>query len=398
MLIGLAERGVLMAKDTIKKALANALDLDKPTSVNLTAPAIVPIEVNESPSYLPILSGKGTDSIRDVLGSPAVTNEITKETSFKSGTTEIIIKGRDKATGMLGVSTDKLLRRSIAQFTAINNTGEKKKSVNTKTVLIPLKEYASDCGYDVYEHTTSTEAEAKKEAKRAENQLNNFRRKVKKDLDIIYDANISWKEAKAYKGKQADYEDVRVLQGRGIRNGYIKLTFSDDYASYLITLPINQFPRSLLKLDERNRNAYEMGLQISFHYNMDNNQIVNTADRLKVSTILESGRLELPSIDDVRKKRKDWRERIKEPFERCLDALHRCGFLEDWYYCHPKGERLSDEEASALDKDYEAWAETLLHFSLVDAVDHTPRLEAKKQRAEENKKSRKSKTKKTDSE
>ena len=238
--------------------------------------------------------------------------------------------------------------------------------------------------YDVEEHPTDNPEEAEKEALRAKRTLDNVRRKVKKDLELLYNASISWKEK--IKGKDADFADVRILGGKGIKAGRINIEFSLSRAKYLIQLPLALYPPALLSLDERNNNAYNIGLKMAFHYSNDNNQIRGTAPLLKVKTLLEC--TNLPTISEVRTKERSWDERIKEPFEKALDALTGCGVLEDWRYSHSKGEEMTDEEATSF-KNYEEWADRLVHFILRNAPRSAPRLRTR----EAEKKARQAKTK-----
>ena len=339
--------------------------------IRLVNPVLsAPEEPTEHTSeFLPVLHGKATDAIARMSGSKPTPNPLNNTASIESGEVKLIIKSLDTLSGTLGVSTHKLLSTAIAGFTALNHTGTgKDRSIREAKVAIPLKEYAIQCGYDVEEHPTDTPEEAAKEAKRAKNALDNFRRKVKKDLELLYNASISWKEK--VKGKEADFADIRILGGKGIRAGYINLEFTMSLAEYLIQLPLSQYPQSLLILDERNDNAYNIGLKMAEHYSNDNNQIKGTAQLLKVKTLLEY--TNLPPFSEVRAKRKSWEERLKEPFETALDALTACGLLEDWRYSHSKGAEMTDEEANF--STYEEWEEALVYFTLRNAPNHAPRL------------------------
>ena len=355
--------------------------------VKLEAPVLSAPEdaIEPSSEFLPVLHGKATDAIARMSGSKPTPNPLNNTASIESGEVKLIIKSLDTLSGTLGVSTHKLLSTAIAGFTALNHTGTgKDRSLREAKVAISLKEYALKCGYDVEEHPTDSPEEAEKEALRAKRALDNVRRKVKKDLELLYNASISWKEK--VKGKDADFADIRILGGKGIKAGYINIEFTVSLAEYLIQLPLSQYPQSLLSLDERNNNAYNIGLKMAEHYSNDNNQIKGTAQLLKVKTLLDY--TNLPTISEVRAKERSWGERIKEPFENALDALTACGLLEDWRYSHSKGGEMTDEEATSF-KDFDEWAETLVHFTLRNAPNHAPRLAA---RAEE-KKARQAKTK-----
>lgn len=346
---------------------------------------------NKRFAYVAVLHGKATDAIARMSGSKPTPNPLNNTASIESGEVKLIIKSLDTLSGTLGVSTHKLLMAAIAGFTELNHTGTgKDRSLRGAKVSIPLKDFAIKCGYDVMEHPTDTPEEAEKEALRAKRTLDNFRRKVKKDLELLYNTSISWKEK--VKGKDADFADIRILGGKGIRAGYINLEFTVSLAEYLIQLPLSQYPQSLLLLDERNDNAYNIGLKMAEHYSNDNNQIKGTAQLLKVKTLLDY--TNLPPFSEVRAKRKSWEERIKEPFETALDALTGCGLLEDWRYSHSKGEEMTDEEADF--SNYEEWADTLVHFTLRNAPNHAPRLAAKAAEKKQAKTKRKITPKKKD--
>ena len=340
--------------------------------INLINPILsAPEEPTDQASpFLPVLHGKATDAIARMSGSKPTPNPLNNTASIESGDVKLIIMKLDTLSGTLGVSTHKLLSTAIASFTALNHTGTNR-SLREAKVAIPLKEYAIQCGYDVEEHPTRTPEEAEKEVLRAKRTLDNFRRKVKKDLELLYNSSISWKEK--IKGKEQDFAEIRILGVIGIKAGYINLEFTISLAEYLVQLPLTQYPQSLLLLDERNDNAYNIGLKMAEHYNNDNNQIQGTAQLLRVKTLLEY--TNLPNITTIRKQRTSWEARIKEPFETALDNLTECGLLKDWEYSHSKGVEMTDEEADFA--NYEKWTEALVHFTIKNAPNHTPRLKAK---------------------
>jgi len=341
-----------------------------PTISNTT-----PVTAQES--YLPMLHGKATDALAGMSSKSGTNNPLTGALTITNKEVKVLVSQFNQLTGTLGINTHKLLSVGVAQFTAGNNVGGKAPDNLTYNITIPLKEYALQCGYDVEEHEKDTPEEQEKEARRASNALKDAQKKIKKDLDILRNSSISWSEK--VKGKAGDFLDLAIIGSKGIRKGYIYMVFDPAFSQYLIKLPLTQYPKALLKVDARHSNAYNMGLKMTEHFNMDNNQIRGTAQLLKVSTLLDS--LELPTIDIVRTSRKSWEERIKEPFEKALDALTQCGLLSDWRYSHSKGVEMTDEEATSF-TTYEKWESTLVHFTLADAPDHTARLEA---RAEEKK-------------
>lgn len=362
--------------------------LTTPQSNRVTTGILIappPAPEAERESFLPMLHGKATDAIATMAGEMVTENKLNNTGVIEAGEVKLVIEKFNELSGTLGVSTHKLLSTAVAGFTSLNHTGTSKRTASFNGVTIPLKEYALRCGYDVEEHPTASPEEEKKEALRAKRQLDNARRKINKDLAIMYGASLTWSER--VRGKQGDYIDMRIIGAKGVRNGNIQVYFSQHFAEYLIQLPLTQYPVALLGVDERNNNAYSMGLAMAEHYSMDNNHIKGTAQLLKVKTLLAL--TDLPSIEKVRALRVSWSGRIKEPFENSLDALTACGLLEDWRYSKSKGEELTDEEANFT--SYEEWEDTLVQFTLRNAPDHTARLEA---RVEE-RKARQAKRRKT---
>lgn len=337
----------------------------------------LPRFANEAPQkaqYLPSVHGKATDAIAQMAGKKIEKDLIAQSGSIKSGEVRLIVREIDKLSGTLGVSTHKLLSMGIACFTASNHTGlGNSKGLRALRVTFPLKEYALACGYDVQAHPKETPEEAEKEAQRAENALKNARRKIKKDLQLLLASTLTWEEK--VKGKVGDFDAVNLLGRAGLKNGEILMEFSASMGEYLVQLPLTQYPVALLEVDERNNNAYAMGLKMAEHCNMDSNQTRGTAQCLRVKTLLAVTNLPDPNSPAVKKV--GWKSRIKEPFETALDVLTGT-YLEDWYYSHSKGVRLTDEEATSF-SSFEKWANTLVHFTLKDAPDHTPRLEARAQ-------------------
>lgn len=350
---------------------------------------ITPVKLPEEQSFLPMLHGKATDAMAQMSSRDAQINPITGSATVSSGEVKLVIQRFNDLKGTLGINTHKLLSVGIANFTGQNHVGGKANALEYK-VSIPFREYAIRCGYDLIERPTSTPEEAEAEKRRLANLEKDIKKKIKKDLDVLRATELTWRET--VKGKEGDYLNVPIIGSRGIKGGYIHMVFDPVMAEYLVRLPLTQYPVALLAVDARNSNAYSIGLKMTEYYNMDLNQVKGKADRLAVPTLLAC--TSLPSIEDVRAKRKDWVERIKEPFENALDALTQCGFLADWQYTHAKAKPLTDEEAANI-TDYETWAKLYVQFVIKDAPDQTARIEAKRERVAERKKKAASKKKST---
>lgn len=346
--------------------------------------------IDQNATFFPTVHGKATDIIARMSSRGLATDPFTGDLSIDKDDVIMTIEAFNKLAGAIGIGAHKLLMAGLINFTANNNIskGEGYSGKINYEVSIPLKEYAKRCGYEVDPVISkkTTEAEASKEKKRAANALKDARKKISKNLEILANSSLTWKEkvkstTKGKDGKEKikyldrDYVKVSIIGTRGIKDGYISMVFDPVFSKYLLMLPVTQYSAALWPIDERNSNAYNIGLKLCEHYNMDSNHIRKTAQTLKVQTILEY--TNLPSIDTVREQHLSWQDRIKEPFEAALDTLTG-GLLKDWKYCHAKGVDLTDDEASF--KDFETWKETRLQFTLKDAPDHSARLQKKTER------------------
>lgn len=347
---------------------------------------IAPIKGPEAPSFLPMLHGAATDTLARMSSREAKTNAITGNATIESGEVKLVIKRFKELSATLGINTHKLLSVGIAEFTKQNTVGAPSSQAIEHTIAIPFKDYAIKCGYDLVERETKTEAEAEAERKRLKNATDDARKKIKKDLDILHASEFTWTEK--VKGKTQDWVSIPVIGSRGIRNGYIYMTFDPALAQYMVLLPLTQYAVALLGVDARNANAYNIGLKLVEYWNMDNNQKAGRADRIGVDTLLAC--TTLPTIEATRASRKDWIERIKEPFERAMDVLTECGLLADWQYTRAKAVPLTDDEAMSI-LSFEEWAQLYVQFDLKDAPDHRPRLEAKKEKRPRKPRSKKTK-------
>lgn len=328
--------------------------------------------VKPTPTFFPMAHGKATDALAFMNGRNAEVNPVTKTGIINKFGVELAILKLTELQASLGISTDKLLSTAIATFTKQNDFRHIQGREPNREISIPLKEYASLLGYDVTNKS----------------QLDNARKAVKRDLDIIHASVLTWEEP--IKGKNRDFERVSLVTYTGIKNGNIKISFSPEIASYLAERNlITQYPTKLLSISGRQPNAYYIGRKLYEHYNIDNNQIRGTHDRISIAKLLEV--TDLPTYEEVQATdRGHWQERIKEPLERALDTLTEKEILKDWKYTHARGVDLTEEEASNITR-HSDFEKLYLHFVPADTVDHTERIEAKLEERQKKKKASKKK-------
>lgn len=341
-------------------------------------------QIKEQKQFMTILRSKPINEMASMVGKKIIPNQLNNTGKISKAEVDLVFEKFSELKGTLGISTHKLLIRAISEFANNNHIGKNSEVKNTN-VYIPLNEYGKQCGYDLEKHAKNTEEEQKKEDERVNNAYHNLRKKINKDLSVLSSATLSFKEK--IKGKPVDFYDLHLIQAKGIARGYIHLEFSNNLAKYLMELPLTQYPTALLSIDERNTNAYNIGIKMSEHGNNYNNISKGTANLLKVKSLLAV--TNLPDINESAVKKNGWTERIKEPLENALETLVQCGILNDWEYTKPKGVEMTYKEATNFATYYD-WEDTLICFTLNNPIDHTLRIKAKE---EERKKAIKKNTK-----
>ena len=297
----------------------------------------------------------------------------------------LFLDGFNKLSGTLGINTHKLLVAGLASFAEENHIGLTETGIEMMnspkyTVSIPESEYALLCGYDVKEHPADTPEEAENEKKRVKMVLDNFRKQAKKDLNVLSHTRISWTEL--IKRKPRNFENVAIIGTTGIQNGYIKLTFDSEFINYILQIPVlMQYSTALLSVDNRKSTAYTIGLKISEHYHMLQNHDKGTESRLKVETLLKC--TNLPTIEETKENRQNWRTRIKNPLETALEELLQKGVISEWRYCKSKGISLTDEEVQTI-PDFETWNRLNIAYTLKNPNDLTRLTVRKKAEKSEN--------------
>ena len=313
---------------------------------------------------MPIYHGEYIKMAADVTKRPQKMEPLSNEIVINGGQRDYIYKlaNADKIKGLNRINTHKLFMVCVAGFTKQNSYKDKSGKIDTK-VSFPVKDYAALLGYNVLEKPTTTPEEAEKEKKRANECLKFARREIKQDLNILYECSYSWREK--IRGKDEDISDMRIISSKTMRNGYIEVGISIEFAEYLIKhSAMTQYPQVLLSVDGQHNNAYYLGLKMAEQWHIYKNQAKGTNNILSIKTILDN--VDLPSIEKIKEQRASWQGRIKESLEQALDYLQEKQFLKSWEYVRAKGEPISDLEMNDIIKDYNLYAELYLKFDIKD--------------------------------
>lgn len=344
----------------------------KPIPTTITPPP--PAE-----AFLPMAQGAATNKFRATATKNIVIDRNGNATIEQEGF-KAFMRDYSKLKGGLSTGAKKMLDAGAIQLTANNHFRAKKGQPIDTSVSISLEEYGLMRGYDISPRMTSTPEEAEAEKNRLTNVRHEIRKRANAELALLYSLSLSWTEPG--RNKNADYKDVRVLQSKGIRGGYINMRFSEDMASYLVHAYIMQYPTALQALDERNPRTYNIGYKLALHHSNDNNRAKGTANIISVKALLEACG-DIPPYEEVQasKDRGHWERRIKDPLEAALDSNSTSGVVTNWEYCNSK--RLPLDEGQISIADYQTFIGLYVHFEMADEPNQSERLQRKEERKEE---------------
>lgn len=343
-----------------------------------------PITVEEP--FLPMVQGTATNRFRATATKNLVLdmngNATIEEEGFKA-----FFRDYSKLKVGLGTGAKKLLDAGTLILTRNNHYRPAEGQPLDTAVSISLEEYGRMRGYDLTPRKTTTDEEKTAEKNRIENVLRDIRKKAKSELELLYCLSLSWKEP----GKKGtDFDDVRVLQRKGIRGGYINMRFSEDIAAYLMHSYMMQYPIALQASDERNPRSYNVGYKLALQHSMDNNRARGTTNIISVKALLEACG-DIPTYEEVQasKDRGHWERRIKDPLTAALDSNVATGVISCWEYSNSKGVPLDDQQVSIA--DYKTFIDLYVHFEMEGEPDQSERLQRKAERKEKAKATRKRK-------
>lgn len=309
--------------------------------------------------------GTATNKLATVDIRKMIVDNITGNATLEDNGLKIFFENHNKTKTNLRISTQKLLAVAIIKLTSNNKYKETDINKINTLVSIPLKEYATYLDYDVTLHVdeTSTDEEIEKEKSRVKNLMGKVRTRVKEDLETLDKIILSWVEPKkGKKGSDLDYENIRILQKHGIKNGIVNLRFTQDIAFYLNNSYLTNYPTKLLALDERNPLVYQLGYKLVIHSNMENNIRLGTQNIIGVKSLIKNLG-ELRTLEEVNEKDQGhWERRIKNNLEKALDILQREEIISQWEYSNTKGIPLRDEQIEI--NDYKTFEELYIHFEI----------------------------------
>ena len=315
--------------------------------------------------YVNMLQGVGVNSVRAASGKQMQrTNKGTAV--LQQHPLTITFDSYDQLKGGLSTGAKKLLDMGSIKLARENHYRDTQHMVTT--VTIPLEEYCTLRGFDIVRRPTMTPEEEAAEKKRLDGVMCNARKKANSELSTLFAMSLSWSEVGGTGKSKArrDYADVRVLQGKGIKNGHIHMQFTEALTSYLVQAYIMPYPKALLAIDERNERAYNIGFKLALHHGMSHNEEVKTNHLISVKALLDACG-DVPTHEELERSTNQghWRRFIQDPLERCLDDLVRRNVLTRWEYANARGAALTDDQLRS--RNYAEFECLFVSFDMPDS-------------------------------
>lgn len=200
--------------------------------------------------------------------------------------------------------------------------------------------------------------------------LDKFRSTIRDVQEAFYPVSFSYEE-NIGNGKKEPVH-LRILQKRSeVKNNINYARFTEEITAYFCHGYPAQFPLTLLKADARNPNVYTMGRYLALRYSNIYNQQKGTADIISVKALLDNAAPGIPTYEEVMASGMHLKQRIMKPFK---DTLDKQDFIEKWEYCNAKKAPLTEEQKANF--TYETFIDCYVHYTLREARDYQPLIEA----------------------
>ena len=326
---------------------------DKPPKTPKRSKKSLPAEAAAAPIWEVLYHLSALDNLSLISPKRTKKDKITGTLTATAGTGNNLLTITAGKGTSLGIQTDKLKRH--CETVAYNADAAK--------IYFPLDEYMRKLGYKIDIDEAAEDPE--KEAKRAGTAWKDGRNKVKKELENLYNASFHFKNPL----NKADFYDKRIIIDKGIKGNTVSVTLHPDYFKILKgQRTITQLHRNLYRIDARDPNTYRIGVKICLHGNNTANIMRGRSGRLGVISLL--AQTDLPTIETVNEQRASWRQRIKAPFEGCLNELVKLEVLRGWKYTHAKGESpLTEAEADKIE-NYDTFSALYIDYEFLEAPEH----------------------------
>lgn len=294
-------------------------------------------------NYVPVYQNLGVNTLAfladGLSDSPELRPFINSEGKLEYTKDGVLYK-LDVSKKFLTVRTHQFLMYAISKFTKNVRQGASAAYIENHAVVdISFQELAEAFGITV----------------------NNAKRIAIQAASVLRALSIyTYWQTKTYKNFEETglVEEYNVRQHKVTKQGFVKVTFSKRFSTFMAYMSVMMFPVVLWKVSPREhpysyRFGYWMAMNLKMNFGKKNWNRVSVLKLLDIAEGLPK-RHELGEAAQVHK-------RIITPFIRNLDVLVLCGFLSEWHFEY-KGNAIAKEEYTKLRYDKFVDCQVVCHF------------------------------------
>lgn len=327
----------------------------KPSQQELLTPSLQPLSADNTPYAITYSSPMTTDvlALNTRHKEPEEFDRITGNAVFRQGGTTLTISNFGKLGVAFKTSTLKLFDFCVTLLTAENSSSINSNGKIINQVTFPIAEYTEICG------KSNTKAS-----------IDKMRRSLRKDFEVLRVASLGYAVAPS---TREDLGRCSIVTAYYFSKGNAVVDFHPNLVQFFANAFLSVYPLSLYQTDERNENAYSLGRRLAVHASIDNNIRRGTADKIKVSNVLDHCPA-LPEYEEVMKGNRAVYDRIIKPFEETLNKIPDL----DWKLTNEEKKPYTEEELeNRVYRDFNEFMDSYIVFKFKGEPDHVKRLASK---------------------
>lgn len=319
------------------------------------------LEEEHGPQYLITYGG---NRIRPLLQintrtTPPPIDPMSGHATIQRGALSVRVENFDQLISGWGAGVHKFLQYATMKLAEQNHHKESQVSKLRLTVCFPLDEYLEATG------TPLTKSHRQYQT-----------RKIEDFLQTLYETSINWSDPEQYRWERP--LSCRIIGAKGVKRGVVAISFSPEFAHYIVNTtpyPLNQ---NIFKIDERKPAALNLAIRLNEYYCMDINKKIDPEtgeitggqyNYVSVKTVLEWLSDTIPSREEVYKShRRKYTEKITQPLHAALNELEEKDVCT-WEYRNSGREPLTEEQRAEVEAgNYDTIKDLYIQFDMTGKV------------------------------
>lgn len=288
--------------------------------------------------------------------NPSVDGISGKATITRDGL-EVTIENFNQLTVGWGAGVHKFLQYATMKLATQNHHKEPQITKIRPAIIFPLDEYIAATGAPLTKSNRQYQT----------NKIEGF-------LQTLYETSIDWGDPDQYRWERP--LSCRIISSKGVKRGNVQVTFTPEFAHYVVNTNIFPMNQRLFLIDERNPAAQVLGYRLNEYYCMDRNKDIDPEtgevtggqyNYVSVKTILDWLSEVIPSHEEVAENHwRKYKEKIIQPLHTAFKELEDKGVIR-WQYQNAGRKPLTRrQQADVRAEKYDTIIDLYVEFELVD--------------------------------